>query len=164
MTELQPSSPREVAIAILYQSNHFLLQLRDDIPTIPYPGHWAFFGGHIELGESPDDGITRELQEEINHVPSGLTLYRSYFDTSCPQYPVIRHVYHAPLVVPLTELSLNEGWDIALVSHDAIRQGWIYSDKAQKECPIGSPHQALLLSFIENVRQPSHSLQMRITG
>jgi hypothetical protein len=34
--------PVEVAIAILYSSDRFLMQLRDNIPGIFYPGHWAF--------------------------------------------------------------------------------------------------------------------------
>ena len=54
----------EVAIAILYQGDRFLLQLRDDIPTIAWPGHWAFFGGHLEPGESADVAVQRELMEE----------------------------------------------------------------------------------------------------
>ncbi|MEB3314276.1 MAG: NUDIX domain-containing protein, partial [Cyanobacteriota bacterium] len=44
-------TPRpEVAVAILYQSNQVLLQLRDDHPGIIYPGQWGFFGGHLEPG------------------------------------------------------------------------------------------------------------------
>jgi 8-oxo-dGTP diphosphatase len=39
----------EVALAILYREGEFLLQLRDDIPTILYPGYWTLFGGCIPL-------------------------------------------------------------------------------------------------------------------
>ncbi|HEY9639014.1 MAG TPA: NUDIX domain-containing protein, partial [Coleofasciculaceae cyanobacterium] len=49
-----------VAIAILYQNNRFLMQLRDENPEIAYPGCWAFFGGHIEPEEPPDIAIRRE--------------------------------------------------------------------------------------------------------
>ena len=59
-----------VAIAILYRENKFLMQLRDNIPTIPYPGYWAFFGGHIESGETPEVDMrseehTSELQSQF---------------------------------------------------------------------------------------------------
>ena len=57
----------EVAIAILYRDGKFLLQLRDDIPGIAYPGCWALFGGHIEPGEIPEIALKRELQEEIGY-------------------------------------------------------------------------------------------------
>jgi hypothetical protein len=40
----------QVAIAILYRQDQFLLQLRDNIPNIAYPGHWGFFGGHLDPG------------------------------------------------------------------------------------------------------------------
>lgn len=29
------------------------------------PDHWAFFGGHIEEGESPEIAARREFQEEL---------------------------------------------------------------------------------------------------
>lgn len=57
-----------VAIAILYRDNKFLMQLRDNIPTIVYPGYWAFFGGHIEPGETPEVAVRREVLEEINYT------------------------------------------------------------------------------------------------
>lgn len=47
MTQTQPIS---VAIAIIHQDGKYLMQLRDDLPTIAYPGVWGFFGGHIEPG------------------------------------------------------------------------------------------------------------------
>ncbi|MEM9213472.1 MAG: NUDIX hydrolase [Cyanobacteria bacterium P01_F01_bin.150] len=142
----------EVAIAILHQPGRFLMQLRDDIPTIRYPGHWAFFGGHLEPGETPDDGISRELLEEINFVPPNLKLYRSYTDTiATTDSPVIRHVYHAPLKADLSTLILNEGWDMDFLSYSDIRNGEAYSKLAQKICPIGTPHQAILLNFIQDV-------------
>ena len=151
-TQIRPKT--EVAIAILHQPGRFLMQLRDDIPTIPYPGHWAFFGGHLERGETPDDGIARELWEEINYVPPHLRLYRSYTDTMVSGHPVIRYVYQAPLNVPLSALSLNEGWDMAFLSHEDIRKGEAYSAQAQKVCPLGAPHQSFLLNFIQDGISP----------
>jgi len=34
-----------------------------------YPGCWSFPGGHVESGESLDDALVRELQEEIGVTP-----------------------------------------------------------------------------------------------
>ncbi|MGG6238533.1 NUDIX hydrolase [Nodosilinea sp. AN01ver1] len=141
------TSKPEVAIAILYRGDRYLLQLRDDIPTIAWPGHWAFFGGHLEPGESPDVAVYRELREEIGYDAPQLALFqRSESET------VVRHVYHGPLVVPVESLVLTEGLDLGLCSVEDIRRGQRYSPRAAEDRPIGPPHQQFLLSFLEQRR------------
>lgn len=137
----------EVAIAILYQGDRFLLQLRDDLPTIAWPGHWAFFGGHLEPGEDPDAAVYRELEEEIGYVAPQLTLFKRSESEA-----VVRHVYHGPLVVPVENLVLTEGLDLGLWTVDDIQRGQRYSARAGEERPLGTPHRQLLLSFLESRR------------
>lgn len=139
-------SPTEVAIAILYREGKILLQLRDDIPTIIYPGLWAMFGGHMEPGETPLETITRELQEEIGHKPTSLSKFRSYSTEKA-----IRHVFHGPLEVGLDQLILGEGWDMELVTPEAIFTGEAYSKQAAMIKAIGQPHRLILLDFIEEI-------------
>jgi 8-oxo-dGTP diphosphatase len=43
-----------------------LLLLRDDIPTIPYPGQWDLPGGSAEEGEQPAEAVAREMKEEMD--------------------------------------------------------------------------------------------------
>lgn len=136
----------EVAIAILHQNSRFLLQLRDDIPGIFYPGYWALFGGHIESGETADDAMRRELLEEINYAPAVLAKFGCYEDAQ-----VIRHVYQGELSVTLNELTLNEGWDMDLWTVEEIHRGDRYSHRAQQIRPLGLPHQRILLDFIERL-------------
>ena len=133
---------RSVALAILYREGQFLLQLRDDIPHIPYPGQWALFGGHLEAGETPIVALQRELQEEIHYFVREPLLFGIYCGDRA-----IRYIYHAPLTVPLDELVLAEGWDFALVSVDAIREGSYYSAKAGAVRPLGTIHRQILLDF-----------------
>jgi 8-oxo-dGTP diphosphatase len=133
----------EVAIAILHQDDQFLLQLRDDIPGIFYPGHWALFGGHVEVGERIDDAMQRELLEEIGYVPTELTRFGCYEDSQ-----VVRHVYQGMLSVDLSQLVLNEGWDMDLWNTEEIRRGDRYSRRAAQIRPLGLPHQRILLDFI----------------
>jgi 8-oxo-dGTP pyrophosphatase MutT (NUDIX family) len=135
--------PVQVAIAILYQNNQFLMQLRDDIPTIAYPAHWALFGGHIELGETPEVAVEREILEEIGYVLPPFAKFGCY-----PDETVVRHVFHAPLLVELDQLVLNEGWDMGLLTPDDIRKGKFYSANAGAEKPIGSVAQQILLEFM----------------
>lgn len=133
----------EVAIAIIHQDGKFLMQLRDDVPNILFPGHWGFFGGHLEPGEDADTGMQRELQEEIGYVPPEITLFESHEDER-----VIRNFYQAPLTVAVKQLELNEGQDIGLCSVEDVYRGYKYSDKLGEDRPLGKPHQQALLTFI----------------
>jgi 8-oxo-dGTP pyrophosphatase MutT (NUDIX family) len=139
----------EVAIAILHQADRFLLQLRDDIPGIFYPGHWALFGGHVEVGEGIDDAMRRELLEEIGYAPSELIKFGCYEDSH-----VVRHVYQGALSVELSQLVLNEGWDMDLWNASEIRRGDRYSHRAAQIRPLGLPHQRILLDFINYSNKP----------
>lgn len=61
--------PREIAAAILVGTcGRLLLQQRDDVPGIFYPGQVGLFGGHRESCESPLDCARRELAEETGLV------------------------------------------------------------------------------------------------
>ncbi len=54
----------EVAVGVLLQSNgDFLLTSRP--PGKVYAGFWEFPGGKLELGETVEQALRRELQEEI---------------------------------------------------------------------------------------------------
>ncbi|MDY6936807.1 MAG: NUDIX hydrolase [Cyanobacteriota bacterium] len=138
------SPKRQVALAILHQDRRFLMQLRDNIPTIAHPGYWAFFGGHIEPGETPEVAVKREIIEEINYEMPTVTSFGAF---DAPQ--AVRHVFYAPLTVGLDELELNEGWDLDLWSIEEIQKGERYSKKADSIRPLGKPHQQILLDFID---------------
>lgn len=140
---MAPAQQLQVAIAIIYQERQFLMQLRDDIPGIAYPGCWGFFGGHIEPGETPKSALERELKEEINLSTINLKKFGCYTDIK-----VKRHVFHGPLTLPIEALTLNEGWDMALLTPEVVQQGEYYSDQAQQIRPLGTVHQSILLDFL----------------
>ncbi len=60
---LQPGDA--VAALIVLDDGRYLMQLRDQKPGIFYPGHWGLFGGGMDPGESPEDALARELEEEL---------------------------------------------------------------------------------------------------
>ena len=72
----------KVAVILLRNaSGEILLQHRSaDAPT--YPDHWAFFGGHIEDGETPEQAVTREAMEELQYVLARPSLFKIH--TSVP--------------------------------------------------------------------------------
>ncbi len=49
----------------LFLGHYLLTTLRDDIPTIPWPGYWDLVGGGREGDESPRDTLIREAREEV---------------------------------------------------------------------------------------------------
>lgn len=132
-----------VAIAIIYQDGKYLMQLRDNIPHILNPGVWGLFGGHLEPGEDPEEGLRRELIEEINYPVEELTKFRPYADSN-----VIRYVFSCSLAVTIDQLELNEGWDFGLLTPAEIDRGYSYSQKAGESRPLGSIHRQIMLDFI----------------
>lgn len=143
MNQVPQTQLISVAIGIIYQDGKYLMQLRDDLPTIAYPGVWGFFGGHIEPEEVPEIALRRELMEEINYSAPILTKFRS---SQTGNY--LRHIFSCPLTIPLTELELNEGWDLKLLTLEEIHQGFAYSSKAIANKPLGDIHRQILLDFI----------------
>ncbi|AFY71248.1 NUDIX hydrolase [Thalassoporum mexicanum PCC 7367] len=145
------------AIAILYDQNDqddqnkYLMQLRDDIPQIIYPGQWAFFGGHVEPGEPPEIAVRRELAEEISYVPPELELFRTYKFTFSDRHTT-RHVFHGALRGDyLTQLHLNEGWGMDFLTPADIRRGDRYADCAGMARPIAASHRQIMLDFLDFV-------------
>jgi 8-oxo-dGTP diphosphatase len=137
------SQPNPVAICLLYREGKLLMQLRDNIPTILYPGLWGLFGGHMEEGETPEVAVVREISEEIGYdLPPDFSKFGIYADDR-----VYRNIFYAPLTVPVAELDLQEGWDLGLLTLAEIASGFAYSAVAQESRPIGPIHQQILLDF-----------------
>lgn len=64
-----PPVGRWCAAALLVCGGRYLMQLRDDKPTILLPDHWALFGGAVEDGEDAAAALRRELAEELELRP-----------------------------------------------------------------------------------------------
>ncbi|WP_353932605.1 NUDIX hydrolase [Okeanomitos corallinicola TIOX110] len=135
----------QVAIVILHLNHQYLMQLRDNIPHIAAPGCWGLFGGHLELDETPEIALVREVKEEINYNITSFEKFGIYSDEK-----IIRHVFQAPLLVGLEELILNEGWDMGFLTLADIQAGSCYSPIAGEVRPLGIPHQKIMLDFIND--------------
>jgi 8-oxo-dGTP pyrophosphatase MutT (NUDIX family) len=62
-----------VAAIIVADDDRYLMQLRDDIPRIFYPGFWGCFGGAVGAGEDPAAALKRELHEELEFAVGDCT-------------------------------------------------------------------------------------------
>ena len=78
----------EVVAALITQSQKILLGQRSANREF-YPGVWDVFGGHVEQGESHEESLIRELQEELGITPTRW----SYVETITLSETLIVHLY-----------------------------------------------------------------------
>jgi ADP-ribose pyrophosphatase YjhB (NUDIX family) len=108
-----PLKPGDAAVAlILLDDSRYLMQLRDQKPGIFYPGHWGLFGGGIEPGEAAEDGLRRELYEELGLEAESVSYFTRFsFDFSTlGSRPVERYYYEVKVAAPkLQTMILGEG-------------------------------------------------------
>ncbi len=115
-------SVRDCVSALLTdQQGKLVIQLRDDKPGLLFPAHWATLGGGIEKGETPDQAMLRELEEEIAPAPP-VTFWR-YFAHSYrvrgETRMVANHVYVGQLSCALEDIKLYEGQRLgAFAAHE----------------------------------------------
>jgi 8-oxo-dGTP pyrophosphatase MutT (NUDIX family) len=101
-----------VAALIILEDGRYLLQQRDDIPAIWYPGHWGCFGGAVEPGEELTDALRRELLEELELTPRTMDYFSRFdFDLSpLDQGHLHRTFFTVPILTSeVGNLTLHEG-------------------------------------------------------
>lgn len=78
-------------VVLLDAQQRALLQLRDNKPGLRAAGEWVFPGGHLECGESLEEGARREFREETGYVCENLKWVLSLYDcfyAGWPSYPL----------------------------------------------------------------------------
>lgn len=100
---------RIAAIILENEKGEFLLALRDNKPGIPFPNHWDLIGGHIEEGETPEEGLVREVKEELNIDIEEYTFYRKYECLTGDAYENAKFIYSGKINIPIEEITLLEG-------------------------------------------------------
>jgi 8-oxo-dGTP pyrophosphatase MutT (NUDIX family) len=89
-----PAADSAVGI-IVVDGSKYMMQLRDQKPTIYYPGHWGLFGGAVDDGESPERTVRRELDEELGFRTAEIAFLTEFtFDLSFIGEPKIYRRYY----------------------------------------------------------------------
>jgi len=97
------------ATCLLFDKNgKLLIYLRDDKAGISFPNHWDLFGGIIEEGESPEQALVREVEEELGITIQRYHKFREY-DSTEGEKPNRKYVFYAKVEVLQEELTLHEG-------------------------------------------------------
>jgi 8-oxo-dGTP diphosphatase len=84
---------RTVGAMFINSDGTVLLGLRSPAKRA-WPGYWDIIGGHVEDGESPDDALIRESQEEVGVVPRQFRLIATFNERRPEIYgDALHHVY-----------------------------------------------------------------------
>jgi 8-oxo-dGTP pyrophosphatase MutT (NUDIX family) len=120
-----PLRPGNAVAAIIVVEGQYLLQLRDAKRGIFFPSHWGCFGGGVDPGETVEQTLARELEEELGlKMADGTMRYFSRFDFGLDFAgldPIWRIFYEITIsAASMATLSLGEGSDMRLFPAAAI--------------------------------------------
>lgn len=107
--------------AIIYNdSGKILLQKRDNVEGLPFPGAWNFFGGLVEKNEDLNSALKRELLEEISCVPGTIDSKLFEWVWKSEWKKTNNHFYPILFSASESSLSLNEGQEMKWFSLNEI--------------------------------------------
>jgi 8-oxo-dGTP diphosphatase len=95
---------------------NILLFLRDDISNIRYPNCWDILGGHVEEGETPEETIIREMEEEIGKKIENPVLFKV-----SDMEDRIENTFWKKADFKIEEINLMEGQKLKWFSEEEIR-------------------------------------------
>lgn len=67
MINREGKTKRDIALLIIINKEGKLLLQHRSEHLERWPGYWGFFGGGIEEGETPEEGLKREIHEELGY-------------------------------------------------------------------------------------------------
>ena len=109
--------PVGVGIILINGKNEVLLNLRDDIPQIPYPNMWDLPGGHPEGDETPEECIRREMKEEMELELGEIHFFKKYEWPNFDEYIFWKKMDLAP-----SKITLHEGQRLDYFTAETIKK------------------------------------------
>jgi len=93
-----------VCAIIFNRTSALLLQKRDEAPGL---GKWVLFGGRVEVGESEEGALRREIKEELDYELKNLHFFKRYLPDESNK--IEQSIFVVDDSVELSELVLREG-------------------------------------------------------
>ena len=120
-----PLRPGNAVAAVIVVEGRYLLQLRDAKRGIFFPAHWGCFGGGVDPGETAEQGLARELEEElgVRIGPRDMRLFSRFeFGLDFAGLKPIWRIFYEIAIseTQMAGLSLGEGSDMRLFPAAAI--------------------------------------------
>jgi 8-oxo-dGTP diphosphatase len=103
-------------LIITNDKGEILLMKRDNKNTIPFPDTWDIFGGHVEEGETPEEGMKREIREELEWNVTSYSFFRKYSCYTGDVHINTKYIYTSVLDRPLETLTLHEGQTMKFIA------------------------------------------------
>lgn len=125
---------QKITQKVLFESNGRILMMRDK------RGNWELPGGTLNFAEDPDEGLKREILEEMNLAPesykignflTSFNMIRSFNDT---QYHFFALVFRGELMADTFQISDEHdryGW-FTLEEIDELQMGQGYKELFKK--------------------------------
>jgi ADP-ribose pyrophosphatase YjhB (NUDIX family) len=111
MRKRRNSAPRRgVCIIPIRDDGKILLQFRCKCAWI-YPLYWAFFGGGVKYGESPNEALIREILKELGFAISDHMLFNVAWHRKPGGVRVLDHTYVVEWRWSDQRIRLGEGKD-----------------------------------------------------
>jgi 8-oxo-dGTP diphosphatase len=82
---------------------------------------YGLWGGRKEEGETPEEAMKRELQEELNYIPEQLELWKKFtyvvdFEGDYLHWVINHDVFLSPITEELTNAKVEEGDDVTIMT------------------------------------------------
>jgi 8-oxo-dGTP pyrophosphatase MutT (NUDIX family) len=122
MEHLKQEMINSVAAILIGKKNRFLLQKRDDVNDIYFPGYWGLFGGKIENFETSEDAIRREIFEELGVFFEDFKYFLE-IKFRCPKFDNKIHkriFFKCHTTLSEVDFTLGEGEDLRYFSIDEL--------------------------------------------
>lgn len=122
------------ACAFIYKDGKLLIAKRADTKKF-LPGKYELLGGHVEFGETLEEALRREVQEELHvDITIGDPFYAFTYVANNGMKHAVEIVFFAELSDPTSEIRLNP--------EDHSEYRWITEEESATYLPADDPETA----------------------